>query len=84
MEVRPIWNRVASSHHELILERRRASWLIVLSRHAETHLHRRLVDIRDCEMASTTADGRLEAHDRSVVERAELALEMRSGARLTR
>ena len=84
LEIRPIWNRVAFTHHELILEKRRASALIVLSRHAETQLNRRLVEIRDCEMANSATDQRLDAHDRSVVERAELALERRSGARLTR
>ncbi|MGO4586807.1 hypothetical protein AB4Z38_23450 [Arthrobacter sp. 2RAF6] len=84
LEIGPIWNRVAFTHHDLILEKRRASALIVLSRHAETQLHRRLVEIRDCEMASTATNGRLDAHDRSVVERAELTLERRSGARLAR
>jgi hypothetical protein len=83
LEVRPIWNRVAFNQRQLILERRRASRLIVLTRHAETQLHRRLVEIRDCEMASPATAGRLDAHDRSVVERAELALERRSGAQLT-
>ncbi len=83
LEIRPIWNRVASGQHELILEKRRASRLIALSRHAETQLHRRLVEIRDCEMASPTAAERLDARDRAVVERAELALEMHSGARPT-
>lgn len=81
LKVRPIWNRVASGHHELILEKRRASILIALSRRAETQLHRRLVEIRDCEMATPATDWRLDAHDRSVVERAELALEKHSGAR---
>ncbi|MFK4296630.1 hypothetical protein ABH924_001775 [Arthrobacter sp. GAS37] len=84
LEIRPIWNRVAFTHHDLILEKRRASALIALSRHAETQLHRRLVEIRDCEMAGSATDVRLDPHDRSVVERAELALERRSGARLTR
>ncbi|GAA5194036.1 hypothetical protein GCM10023346_20530 [Arthrobacter gyeryongensis] len=84
LEIRPIWNRIASSQRELILENRRANLLIVFSRHAETQLHRRLVEIRDCEMASPAASGRLDVHDRAVVERAEFALERRSGARLTR
>lgn len=83
LEVRPIWNRVSSSHHDLVLESRRASRLIVLSRHPETQLHRRLVEIRDCEMARPTTDVRLDAHDRSVVERAELALQRRSDTRLS-
>ncbi|MGM7774727.1 hypothetical protein ACSVHC_01690 [Arthrobacter sp. KNU-44] len=83
LEIGPIWNRAAFSHRDLILEKRRASALIVLSRHAETQLHRRLVEIRDCEMASGEAKVHLNAHDRSVVERAELALGRRSGARLT-
>lgn len=80
LEIRPIWNRVASSQRQLILENRRATRLIALSRHAETQLHRRLVEIRDCEMAGPAAGGRLDAHDRAVVERAELALERRSGS----
>ena len=80
LDVRPIWNRVTSNQYELILEHRPASKLLVLSRHADTQLHRRLVEIRDCEMASLTTAGRLDAHDRAVVERAELALETRSGA----
>ncbi|MFH5877280.1 hypothetical protein [Arthrobacter sp. NA-172] len=84
VEVGPIWNRVASSQRELILEQRRASRLIALSPHAETQLHRRLVEIRDCEMASPAAARRLNAHDRAVVERAEVALETHSGARSTR
>lgn len=84
LEVRPIWNRITSGQREQILENRRATRLIVLSRHAETQLHRRLVEIRDCEMAAPAAGRRLDAHDRAVVERAELALEKRSGARLTR
>lgn len=83
LEVRPIWNRVASNQYELTLEHRHASSLIVLSRHAETQLHRRLVEIRDCEMASPANAGPLDAHDRAIVERAELALETRSGAQRT-
>lgn len=83
LEVRPIWNRVASNHYELTLEHRPASRLIVLSRHADTQLHRRLVEIRDCEMASPATAWPLDAHDRAVVERAELALERRSGAQRT-
>lgn len=81
LEVRPIWNRIASSQRQLILENRRAGWLIAFGLHAETKLHRRLVEIRDCEMAGPAAGGRLDAHDRAVVERAELALERRSGTR---
>ncbi|WAH96287.1 hypothetical protein [Arthrobacter sp. MMS18-M83] len=83
LEIRPIWNRVAFTHHDLILEKRRASALIILSPHAETQLHRRLVEIRDCEMASLATSAHLDAHDRSIVERAEFSLERRSGARLT-
>lgn len=83
LEVRPIWNRVASNQYELTLEHRPASRLIVLSRHAETQLHRRLVEIRDCEMASPATAGHLDAHDLAVVERAELTLETRSGAQRT-
>lgn len=84
LEIRPIWNRVASRQSELILEKRRASRRILFCRHAETQLHRRLVEIRDCEMASPETSARLDAHDRSAVERAEQALERRSGARLAR
>jgi hypothetical protein len=83
LEVRPTWNRVAFHQRQLILEGRRASFLIVFCRHPETQLHRRLVEIRDCEMASTPTARCLDAHDRSVVERAELALERRSGTQLT-
>jgi hypothetical protein len=83
LEIGPIWNRVAADQRELILENRPASKLIALSLHAETQLHRRLVEIRDCEMASQVAAGRLGRHDRAVVERAERALEMHSGARPT-
>jgi hypothetical protein len=83
LEIRPIWNRVAYGQDQLVLQHRRASPLIVFSRHAETQLHRRLVEIRDCEMANPERIGDLEAHDRSVVERAEQALERRSGAQLT-
>ncbi|UKA60424.1 DUF6545 domain-containing protein [Arthrobacter sp. FW306-2-2C-D06B] len=83
LEIEPIWNRVVSSHHQLILEKRRTSRFMVLSGHAETQLHRRLVEIRDCEMASPSITGRLDPHDKAVVERAELALEKRSVARTT-
>jgi hypothetical protein len=83
LEIGPIWNRVASGQHDLIVRHRRAGRLIFLCRHAETQLHRRLVEIRDCELASPAISGRLGAHDRSVVERAEHALERRSGAQLT-
>lgn len=82
LEIAPIWNRVAAGQHELVLQHRRASRLIFFSRHAETQLHRRLVEIRDCEMASSASE-RLGAHDRSVVERAELALETRAGGQLS-
>ncbi|MFE4837391.1 hypothetical protein ACFRAU_22260 [Arthrobacter sp. NPDC056691] len=82
-ETTPIWNRIAFGQHELVLQDRRASRLSFLCRHAETQLHRRLVEIRDCEMANPETSGRLAAHDRSVVERAEQALERRSGAQLT-
>ncbi|PVZ60834.1 hypothetical protein [Arthrobacter sp. H-02-3] len=84
LEIGPIWNRVASSQHHLILRNRRTSSLTFFSRHAATQLHRRLVEIRDCEMASPEAAGHLDAHERSVVERAELALETRSGGQRTR
>ncbi|MEZ2389730.1 hypothetical protein AB6813_09285 [bacterium RCC_150] len=40
------------------------------------------MEIRDCEMAGPAAIVCVDAHDRSVVERAELALERRSGAGL--
>lgn len=84
LEVGPIWNRVAASEHQLTLQHRRATVLTVLGRHAATQLHRRLVEIRDCEMASTATARRLDAHDHAVVERAEHALETRSGAPRTR
>jgi hypothetical protein len=83
LEVGPIWNRVAASEHQLILQHRRATVLTVLGRHAATQLHRRLVEIRDCEMASPATARRLDAHDHAVVERAEHALETRAGAQRT-
>lgn len=84
LQVGPVWNRVTSSQGHLILEKNRISRLSALARHPETQLHRRLVEIRDCEMASRDTNRRLSAHDRSVVERAEKALERRAGARLTK
>ena len=80
LEVRPIWNRIAANQRNMVLEKHRASPLIVLSRHASTQLHRRIVEIRDCEMARQEPALRLTARERSVVERAELALQKRSGA----
>lgn len=80
LDVRPIWNRVAATQRHMVLEKHRASPLIVLSRHAETQLHRRIVEIRDCEMASQAPNLRLTARERSVVERAERALQERAGA----
>lgn len=82
-KISPIWNRIAFGQHELVLQDRRASRLSFFCRHAETQLHRRLVEIRDCEMANPETSGRLSAQDRSVVERAEHVLERRSGAQLT-
>jgi|GEM_PF-7057066 len=84
LEIRPIWNRVTVSQRQLVLEKRRAGRLIAFSRHAETQLHRRIVEIRDCEMASHATNARLNARERSVVERAELALEQRSQTRPAR
>jgi hypothetical protein len=83
LEIGPVWNRVASGQHDLVLEHRPVGRRIFFCRHAETQLHRRLVEIRDCELASPASTGHLGAHDRSVVERAEHALERRSGAQLT-
>ncbi|MFP3579256.1 hypothetical protein SB659_06655 [Arthrobacter sp. SIMBA_036] len=83
LEITPIWNRVTSTHHDLILQKSRTRALTVLSRHAETQLHRCLVEIRDCEMVTNASNVRLNPHDRAVVERAESALERRSGPRLT-
>ncbi len=80
LEVRPIWNRVAANQRSMVLEKHRASPLIVLSRHAETQLHRRIVEIRDCEMARQAPNLHLTPRERSVVERAELALQKRTGA----
>lgn len=80
LQIGPIWTRVASGQDKLILAKR-SSALIALSRHPETQLHRRLVEIRDCEMASPEANGQLSTQDRFVVERAELALERRAGTR---
>ncbi|MEC5181254.1 hypothetical protein [Arthrobacter sp. CG_A4] len=69
LEIGPIWNRAASSQNELILQYRRATRLTCW--HAATQLHRRLVEIRDCEMAGHASAWRLDARDRSVVERGE-------------
>lgn len=80
LQVWPIWNRVTCGRDHLILETRQNRGFMVLSRHPETQLHRRLVEIRDCEMATPKTDGHLSAHDLSVVEHAELALEKHSGA----
>jgi hypothetical protein len=83
VEIGPIWNRVTSGQNDLILEDRPAGRLLFFSRHADTQLHRRLVEIRDCEMASPMASRRLDEYSRSAVERAEQVLERRSGAQLT-
>ena len=81
LKVRPIWNRIAAGQRQLVLEKHRASLLLAFSRHAETQLHRRIVEIRDCEMASQAPNGRLSAREQSVVEGAELTLERRTGSR---
>ncbi|MDP9696718.1 UNVERIFIED_ORG: hypothetical protein J2X79_004301 [Arthrobacter globiformis] len=82
LEIAPIWVRVTYGQDDLILQDRRAGRLMFFG-HADTQLHRRLVEIRDCEMASPMASGRLDGYSRSVVERAEQVLERRSGAQLT-
>lgn len=84
MEIKPIWNDVTNCQRELILQDRRAAVLGLFSRHPETQLHRRLVEIRDCEMASPLARERLNERHLSVVERAELLLESRSTPHLSR
>jgi hypothetical protein len=58
--------------------------LVFFSRHAEAQLHRHLVEILDCELASPLARERLNVHHLSVVERAELLLESRSTPHLPR
>ncbi|MDI3243246.1 hypothetical protein QK292_17075 [Arthrobacter sp. AL08] len=80
LQIGPVWTRATSGRDQLILEKRQASGLVVLARHPETQLHRRLVEIRDCQMASPKLTMRLSIRDRSVVERAELALEKNSSA----
>lgn len=80
LQIGPIWTRVAAGQDKLILSKR-PNKLIVLSRHPETQLHRRLVEIRDCEMASPDTNGHLSVQDRTVVERAEGALERHARAR---
>ena len=80
LQIGPIWTRVAAGQDKLILAKR-PNKLTALSRHPETQLHRRLVEIRDCEMASPDTNGHLSTQDRAVVERAEHALERHAGAR---
>jgi hypothetical protein len=82
VKVNPVWNEVTNCQRELVLQDRRAALSVLFSRHAETQLHRCLVEIRDCEMASPLARERLNAHHMLVVERAELLLESRSAAYL--
>ena len=80
MEIRPIWNNVAYGRRELVLQDRRATLFLFFCRHVETQLHRRLVEIRDCEMANPQVREQLSAHDKSVIERGERALEHRKKA----
>ncbi|MGO4860316.1 DUF6545 domain-containing protein [Arthrobacter sp. 2MCAF14] len=80
MEIRPIWNNVAYGQRELVLQDRQATLFLFFCRHVENQLHRRLVEIRDCEMANPQVREQLSAHDRSVIERGELALEHRKKA----
>ena len=84
MKINPVWNDVTNCQRELVLQDRRAALLVLVSRHAETQLHRRLVEIRDCELTSPLARERLSAHNLSVVQRAELLLESRSAPHLPR
>lgn len=84
MKINPVWNDVTNCQRELVLQDRRGALPVLFSRHAETQLHRRLVEIRDCELASPLARERLNAHHSSVVERAELLLESRSTPHLPR
>ncbi len=84
VKINPVWNDVTNCQRELVLQDRRAALPALFSRHAETQLHRRLVEIRDCEMASPLARERLKARHLLAVERAELLLESRSAAHLPR
>jgi len=84
MQIKPIWNDVTSCQRELVLQDHRPALLVFFSRHAETQLHRHLVEILDCELASPLARERLNAHHLLVVERAELLLESHSAAYLPR
>ncbi|MDQ0769508.1 hypothetical protein QF031_002257 [Pseudarthrobacter defluvii] len=78
VKIGPIWNNVAYGRHELVLQNRRATPMLFFCRHAQTQLHRRLVEIRDCEMANPVVGNRLGALERSIVEAAERELESRS------
>lgn len=84
MQIKPIWNDVTSCQRELVLQDHRPALLVFFSRHAEAQLHRHLVEILDCELASPLARERLNEHHLSVVERAELLLESRSTPHFTR
>lgn len=84
MQIKPIWNDVTSCQRELVLQDHRPALLVFFSRHAEAQLHRHLVEILDCELASPLARERLNDHHLSVVERAELLLESRSTPHLPR
>ncbi|MHC6592774.1 hypothetical protein [Arthrobacter sp. C152] len=84
MQIKPIWNDVTSCQRELVLQDHRPALLVFFSRHAEAQLHRHLVEILDCELASPLARERLNEYHLSVVERAELLLESRSTPHLPR
>ena len=70
LKVDPIWKRITEGQLQLVLAKPHPA-IALLRRHPENHLHRRLVEIRDCEMSSPTTAARLNAEDRAVVEKAE-------------
>ncbi len=52
IRLRPAWLHATESRRDLVLAPSRLEFLTPLKPHADRHLHRRLIEIRDCEMAS--------------------------------
>lgn len=80
LKIDPIWERITAGQRQLVLAKPHPK-LALLQRHPENQLHRRLVEIRDCEMSSPVTAARLNAQDRAVVEKAEHLLEQYGGKR---
>jgi hypothetical protein len=81
IRLRPIWLQATASRRDLVLVPSRWEVVTPLKPHADRHLHRRLIEIRDGEMASGKA-AELATTGRDRLDRAEILLRRSSGSRL--